>query len=831
MTLGQVHPIRLLELYGGSGAGTSAVARHLATLIGGDRGQPVHWLAVAGDDPESLLLRLSARVGVSPVEVQTVSRVEFATGLESLCSRALAARPAVVVVDGVPPGRAGAALLKSLASVVRLSRGLVVATSVANHSPSLERLCAWQVPSLPAEHGADFLGLGDTDAEPWHRVCRGLPVLLRLAHGLLGGSRWQGPVPGSAEELFARVAESLGSDAGALLDAFVELDMAELPEAMARSLPLPNAGGALQELMACGVLHRPRPGYWRLPALLREFALTARGAARAGHSRAELEAALAATANPSPLEPYVLLAVRTPRSSSPAVRDSVSVVAAALAQRNDLARLLLLSRGVGREHDLNLPLAAVLRQIGDVAEAARLIASARDREAARVESAELGREKGQLSSSDWTLFLRSLESTDGRQLRLLAALLLDQGQTVGAAKLLRRAVEAHQMSGDDSGEAWAAQEYGRLRLLVGDPDEAEGYLRSARQLFGQRGELRGVAWADTGLAWALVLRGDPARAVPALWQAMIGHREAHDPRGNSWAMLQYALALAEEGSLTDSSDWLLRVRGYFESVDDALGAAWARHYRALLQRDEGLLRHELERSAAEFRAVGCTRGLAWCQLELGRRFGRRPLIDEAREAFRGIGDEAGEHWSDYSAAVISSDYARRSAALRELSRFHPAALLPMALSAQLPRAARYTVPEPWQHTVGSSMSAPRPEQECRVRIAVLDGVYRGGTARISVSVEPGSAHLWTVADPQGVPLLSVSAIALGHARLTPTESVTVWPAAGGVGGSEFRLTPRRSGTLRLRFTVEDRASGVVLQRVETDVEVLTTARVHSRQEG
>ncbi|MCM2389236.1 hypothetical protein [Streptomyces albipurpureus] len=830
MALGQIHAIRLMELYGQSGAGTSALARHLAALVGGDRAQPVHWLPVVGDDTEALLLRLSARLEVSPVAVQGVSPMDFTTGLESLCRQALARQPAVVVVDGVPPGRAGAALLKTLAAAVRSTRALVVATSVANHSPALEQLSAWQVPKLSAEHSADFLALSDADADPWHRACRGLPVLLRLAAGLLRDGPWEGPVPASPEELFTRVREALDPDATALLAAFAALDMAELPETMARALPLANVDGALGELVARGVLHRPRPGYLRLPALLREFTSTARGEGRAGRSRAELEAALAATANPSPLEPYVFLAARTLRSPDQQARECVSVVADALAQRNDLARLLLLSRLVGKERDLSLPLGVVARQIGDVRRATQLIVLAEDSGAARVELAELGRQKAQLNKVGWLLLP---EAVDGRELRLLAAISLDQGKVDGAAKLLRRAIEAHQMAGDDSGEAWAAYEYGRFRLVVGDPDGAEGYLRSARRTFGRRGEMRGMAWADTGLAWALVLRGDPSRAVPALWRAVVGHQRAYDPRGESWALLQYALALADEGSTAAAISWLRVARGCFETAQDALGTAWVKHYQALLQPQGFPWVGELKQAAAEFRAAGCLGGLAWTQLEIGQRTSEPSLIAEARELFRSVGNEAGEHWADFATAVNSPSEQARTEALHELQRFYPAAQLPMGRVAQLPLAARYTVPEPG-NSIGSPLLAPRPEQECRVRLAVLDGVYEGGTARISVSVEPGRTHPWTDADPHAVPLLSVSATVLGDAEIMPAESVTVWPTAGvsgGVGSSEFRLTPRRSGTLRLRFTVEDRGSGVVLQRVETEVEVLTPALVPSHQEG
>ncbi|MFE3016354.1 hypothetical protein [Streptomyces sp. NPDC059256] len=823
---------RLIELHGRAGSGTSAVARKVAEVIGGERGQPVHHLPYTGDGPRSLLLLLAARVGVPPKDLmETVWEQRDISWLSGVCQGALARRPVVVVVDGLPPRSGGLPLLRAVDDALVTTESLVLATSTVDASPHSGRLDVWEVPPLPPHHSADLLGLPEAVAEPLHRASRGLPVLLRAARGLLRDGPWEGPVPGTPEELFLQVRNSLGEDAKAMLSAFAVLDLAELPDAMARTLPVPDADCALQELLLRGVLHHPRPGYWRLPSVLAELARRGRPLWRAASLR-RLERAVLREVPSAPLEPSVLLAERMLISGGSRGRGHIEPIARALVRRNDLARLLLLTQAT----DVALPLAALARQTGDVDLAHHIVDSIEEPTVTRAESSVLARETGQLGRAEWSLFTLEPEGPRGENARLRAAISLDQGRVRGAAELIRSAVEHHQITGDESGEAWAAYEYGRLRLVVGDPRGAEVHLRTARRLFGLGGELRGVAWADTGLAWALLLGGDPSRAVPALQRAVTGHRRAHDPRGEGWALLRYGLALADEGSPDSADHSLNRALDRFEDVDDALGAAWTRHHLALQGSSGEVSMPALWDVAHDFQAIGCTGGLAWTRLEIGRRTAQPSLVAQARGLFVGTENEAGEHWADFTAAVIERDSAARVRALKELSRFHPPALIPQGPTTHIPRAARYTVPERLPDGSGS-VEGPRPEDQCRVLLTLLDEVYEGGTARITVGVEPGAAHPWAVVGPEDTPLLSVSATPLGDADLRPEHAVTVWPSSAGAdagegGGSEFRITPHRAGPLGLRFTVEDRHSGVVLQQVETEVQVLTPALVPStRGEG
>ncbi|MEU5398659.1 hypothetical protein ABZ348_05095 [Streptomyces sp. NPDC005963] len=797
----------------------------MAELIGGDRGQPVHWLPCPGDDPQSLLLLLAARVGVPPEDLMgMVWEPREISWLSRICHDALQRQPAVVVVDGIPAGPRGLSLVSAVENAVRATGGLIVVACATDVSP----LFAWNVPPLPLHHSADLLGVPDAVAAPLHRVCQGLPALLRPARALLRDGRWVGPVPGSSEELFLRVHEALSGAAREVLSAFAALDLAELPDAMARALPVPEVESGLQELLARGVLHRPRPGYWRLPSVLADLVRVGQRTPGASALR-RVERTVLDSMSSAPLEPYVLLVERMLASGDSDARRQVPAIARALVRRNDLARLLVLAQVT----EVAVPLAALARQAGQIDLAQYIVDSFGDPAATRFESTVLARETGQLGRADWTLYMAEAELPHEGNARLRAAVQLDQGRVGGAAQLIRSAVEHHQVIGDESGEAWAAYEYGRLRLVVGDPEGAEVHLRTARRLFGVGGELRGVAWADTGLAWALLLGGDPPRAVPALQRAVTSHRRAHDPRGEGWALLRYGLALADEGSPDSAEQSLEGALDRFEDVDDALGAAWTRHHLALLWSPGKVSMPALWDVAHDFQTIGCTGGLAWTRLEIGRRTAQQLLITEARELFVGIGNEAGEHWADFTTAVIERNGDARVRALKELSRFHPPALLPRAPAAHVPRAARYTVPEPLPDGRAST-GACRPEDQCRVRLTLLDEVYEGGTARITVGVEPGTAHPWAVVGPEDTPLLSVSATPLGDAELRPEHPVTVWPSAGaGEGGrSEFRITPRRAGPLRLRFTVEDQHSGVVLQQVETEVQVLTPALVPStRGEG
>ncbi|WP_190121515.1 tetratricopeptide repeat protein [Streptomyces inusitatus] len=824
---------RMVELYGPAGIGKSALAERVADRVGDDRARPVHWLTVPEDQPrpEVTLLRLLDRIGVPPGELRA-ALPDFPDAspeaLALVCRRELTRRPAVLVADGVPGGHPGTTLLTSLADAVEGTDTLVLATSETSHTGSVPALLGHEVPPLTGAQSAQFLGLPLWTADPLLRASLGRPLFLRLAEGLPR----DGIVPRSPSELFAFVRWALSPEADGLLTTLAELGMEELPESLARELPEPPTDACLQELLQCGILQRPRPGYWRLPPALRALAAAGSGPRPPGHSRSELEERLtgsARTGSRSPVEPYIWLASRVLAPSRGPGRgtarrlalDCAGLLARDLAGRNSLAQLLLLWCTTRQPGELSLPLAAVARQTGDIALSRKLLRSADDLTGSWAEEAESLRHAGRLTDAGRVLDGLDLLDADGpaaRRLDLRAEIDIDRGAPRGAGVLLRRAVEAHQMAGSERGEAWAAYHYGRLRLLVGDPDGAEERLGFAQGLFARIGERRGVAWARTGLARVPLLRGDRSRAVPALERALAGHEATDDPRGRAWTGYHLALALADEGSPDLASAALERAVGAFRAVGDGLGAAWALHQLALAgpgphRTKVGLLM----RAGAAFEELGCPKGFAWTRLELGLRTADPLWIGAARSVFGKSGDEAGEHWADLAGARLAGDRDEEARALKELARFHPRWLLRDTASG-LPRAARDTVPEPLPD------GAPRqrgqhPEFSCRVRMRLLDEVFRGGSARLALGVEPGPLHSWAAEDPEGPPLLRVYATALGDADVEPAHSVTVWPTSDTSGWAEFRITPHREGPLRLRFTVEDRTGGTVLQQVETEFRV------------
>ncbi|MFI1013819.1 hypothetical protein [Streptomyces sp. NPDC020965] len=849
---------------------------------------PVHWLPVSesAHRPEVPLLKLLGRLGVPPSELRA-SLPDFPDAtpgeLVEVIRRELRRRPAVVVADGVPAGRPGAGLLTSLTDAVRGTAGLIVATSGESHADSVRSLPSHAVPPLTEEQGAEFLGLPTTERHPLVRASHGFPLFLRLAESLLrevragvadsavaqaldvalygaGGGR---PVPRTPDDLFALSRRALTPRADALLTLLAQLEMEDLPDAMTDVL---GGTGPFRELSYRGLLQRPRPGHWRLPLALRELVTPRRTPGERLRSRELVEGAiagaLARTRTPawSDIESLVLLAARTLHSADPLARDCAPRLARDLGRRNDLSTLLMLRSSTLRHPSFDLPLAAVARQTGDITLATRLLRSHGDHEDARLELVENLRHSGLLDQATARLDGAPKDVAPGWQLHLRAALDCDRGAPAGAAALLRRAVETHQVAGSEHGEAWAAYHYGRLRLLIGDADGAAERLRFARGLFHRLDERRGVAWADTALARVLLLRGDRSRTVPALRRAVDGHRATDDPRGRAWTGYYLALALADEGSPDLASAELDRTVTLFRTVRDDLGLAWALHHRALLRPVAGgTLREALE----VFWRNGSLNGLAWTLLELGAREADEGRLRSARGFFDLAGDEAGTYWTDLVAATLAGDGPGRARALKELCRFHPPGLLegighppPPGDGGQLPplfgymarglpdaglapdlsadsgrrparhrvalppRAARYTVPEPLPEPPAPTPPAPpRPDVESHVRLTLLDDdVFCDVTARIALRVEPGPGHPW--AGTGDLPLLRVHAVPLTNADVEPAHSVPVRPASD---GCEFRLTPHRTGPMRVRFTIEHRDSGSVLQQVETELDVRPAA--------
>ncbi|WP_327137443.1 tetratricopeptide repeat protein [Streptomyces sp. NBC_01340] len=456
---------------------------------------------------------------------------------------------------------------------------------------------------------------------------------------------------------------------------------------------------------------------------------------------------------------------------------------------------------------------------------------------------------GRLGEADQ--HLRALPSdrrADGRALLTRAAVHCDRGDPRAAGPLLRRAVEAHQVGGDRHGEAWTVFLYGRMCRLRGRAEDARRLLHSAREAFRAVGEARGVAWASGELARLATRSGTPA--PEALAEARRLHERAGDRRGAAWAHLWWTVARADEPGFLWQQEFTDVLRRFHE-VSDRLGTAWTLHHHALTltradgpdgadgtdgtdgtderQREADRL---FERALALFEEADCPHGRAWTMLEYALRSPARRFLNgdwaaEIRHVFHGIGDEAGEAWVDLAEAGPPPD----GEPPYELACRYPAALLDAvewteAGDPLIPRAARDTQPDPRPDFPRPGSPHPgdrdRPDDfRAHVRLTLLDEApVPDVPARIALQVVPGPAHPWSTAP---LPPLTARATPLGHAEIDPAYAVPVVGAksyGSESHGAEFRFTPHRPGSHRLRFTLEDPATGTVLQQVEAEIDVV-----------
>ncbi|MET7348311.1 tetratricopeptide repeat protein [Streptomyces mirabilis] len=423
--------------------------------------------------------------------------------------------------------------------------------------------------------------------------------------------------------------------------------------------------------------------------------------------------------------------------------------------------------------------------------------------------------------------LSSDRCADGWALLARAAVHCDRGDPRAAGPLLRRAVEAHQVAGDRRGEAWAVFLYGRMCRLRGRPEDARRLLQAARETFRAVGEAPGEAWAAVELARLATRSGSPD--PDALAEARRLHEGAGDRRGAAWAHLWWTVARADEPGFPWQEEFA-SVQGRFHEVSDRLGTAWTLHHHALtLARTDGTdgtdrtdeRRREADRlfegALALFEEADCPHGRAWTMLEYALRSPAHRFLNgewaaEIRHVFHGIGDEAGEAWVDLAEAGPSPG----GEPPYELACRYPTALLDTlgwtdAGEPLIPRAARDTQPEP-------RPGFPRPgdrdrpdDSRAHVRLTLLDDApVPDVPARIALEVVPGPGHPWSTAP---LPPLTARATSLGHAEIHPAHGVPT-------DGAEFRFTPHRPGSHRLRFTVEDPATGTVLQQVEAEIDVV-----------
>ncbi len=425
-------------------------------------------------------------------------------------------------------------------------------------------------------------------------------------------------------------------------------------------------------------------------------------------------------------------------------------------------------------------------------------------------------ERGNLRVAATRLLARIPERrpADGWVLHTRAAVACDRGDLRGVGPLLRRAIEAHQVAGDQRGEAWAMLHYGHWRLLSGDFDEAEKVIDAARVAFQDVQDTAGVDWAGVEqqrLALLLGVSGFANDASPDPRSTGPGQETG---RVRDWANLFFALS--------QTSPWL---RGAPLVSSDQLCAAWAWHFTCvqtlqLLYSGTDVIT-ELTQNVESFAGLGCPHGEAWASLELAIRTPHLPssphAFAKARARFQSIGDEAGQAWVTLAQALAANENPPPEA-LQELSRRYPPALLATTEwpwengHFRIPFAARLLIPEPRYEATQLRL----PTTESRVRLTLHDD------NRLTLQVIPGPHHPWSTTPT--LPWLSARATPLTPADIEPDHAVTIRPGPpdNTDAGAEFHFTPHRPGHHRIRFTVEHHLTGTVLQELETEFDVTNT---------
>ncbi|MVO83447.1 hypothetical protein GPA10_01415 [Streptomyces sp. p1417] len=504
------------------------------------------------------------------------------------------------------------------------------------------------------------------------------------------------------------------------------------------------------------------------------------------------------------------LAVRLLCQGDPDSAALLDLLEPHLVGRQGLFRLLRLKHALlgrtGNWEPLRTVIAAAVRETGRPLPAVDVLAPLATARAAR-ETAVARRHAGALGEAMATLdTIPDSTPPDGWALHTRAAVLCDKGEPAGAERLLRSAVEAHQVRGDVRGEAWAIHHYGRQRLIRGALEEARKHLETARHMFVGLGDQQGRAWSTTELGRAQLLHGAYGEAVHTLSKGLGLHLSNQDLRGKYWTYLYLALAHAESDAPAQATPLVRDAARNFHRIPDLLGVAWARHFHAILLSGvpgtADKAESHLRSARAGFRQAGCRHGEAWSLLELAelRRKetglgGGTVTYAQARRLFAAIGDESTRRWTRPLPLITSAT-----------ARFPE----------RPPLLARLVVPEPG---AAFDWGVLIPAAHSLVRLTLHDERSTAGTAsRIALHIDPGPDHPWSTPTADH-PWLTARATPLTAADVEPAHAVTLKPSPRDPDGAEFLFTPRRAGRHRLLFTVEDSATATVLQQVETYIDV------------
>ncbi|WP_328868268.1 ATP-binding protein [Streptomyces sp. NBC_00304] len=776
---------RVFVLYGLPGSGRSALAEELAHEAGATLSLPVHWLSlgVRTAAPERLVLRLLLTSGAAQTELgpALLSTPEVLAGLAAAaCQNHFRAHPAVIVLDDLPEDTDGKDLLRTAVRLLENTGCVLIATTTrAIRTSNSDR-------SGVTQHQVDLTPEAYQDLLS---TARRAPALLRTL------AVWE----------------------GAEFSPDMTLPVEDLSPAEWRE--------AVEGLHQEGLLQQARPGWYELRPALRAQLVPDHTPDELRSDSQRLDSALSRAVPREPgalgdaAEPYVDLALRLCRSREANSREFTTWLAHQLVGEGALLPLLMLRAGLGHaayDRDiLRVPLAAAVRQTGQPQTAAEALAGIDTPDAIR-ELALARHHMGQLDTAEVPLDALPADLPDGWALHTRASIRTDRGELREVGRLLRRAIETHQVHGDRRGEAWAVFHYGRWRLMCGDPEEALKRFETARFAFRDVGDVVGAAWTSTELCRAeLLLNGARTEVMLELKATPLAHREHGDVRGEAWATLLQGVAYADADLPGSAAHVLLQTLRLFESVPDRLGIAWTRHHLAWLTKGDRTA--ALRRVLDAFDETGCLNGPAWTLLLQGpgRAGADRAQLDEAQSRFEALDDTAGVQW----VAVVRDGpgSSRGARAVRALTSCYPRPVLKNMEWDDfdtIPLMVHHLLPE----TAASPDGAPPGEVSpaAFVRLALLDdSPATGGEARIVLRVEPGREYSGATSE-ELLPPLTAWATPLTHADVDPTHSVPV------NGTALFRFTPYQPGRHRIRFTIEDAESNSVLQQVETEIEVIGT---------
>ncbi|MEU6356141.1 tetratricopeptide repeat protein [Streptomyces sp. NPDC047072] len=865
-------PRRPVVVHGLPGCGKSALAARFAREWQATRDQPAVWVPAhlpPGADADTVLLRLADRLGPPSAQLgeALLTREEPSRQLlRAACQvQLLHTAPALLVLDDLPEGDRGSAALAAVGALCRGTDTVVVVTSGSRRTGA-----AVPVPHLTDAEAQDFLG-PRTEArarEALVEAADGLPLLLGIAAGLARDSD-RPDLTGSLDPagLVGSAVERLSPLAAELLAALAAWPTGRMPETalpVAVAAPAGQGATAVQELRRSGLVHGAGPGLLCLsPVLGRSQLLPSSLGAPSVHvleQRIVSAAARGTLPVEQGLEEYVALAARGlarggpadaggPALGAPAIHAEWAIFVPRLAHYLSLSvrpAALLTLKQAGAEPAVSLHLAVAARNAGHLQEA-HLALSRLGTPAALVEVARTEHDMGRLDDALSTLGGLSDEGTGALATwtrRTRAAVLADTGRTEAAKDAFQLAAEGSKRQVRDSPRlCWHRLHQLRLAMVTSRGTAyTQSELDQLRERFDALGDVRGVAWTTTEMAryWLLTAHSRPMQTPEGALaggrvfatEALDRHVRNGDPRGRAWASLTLGLVEAESGRHTEATKHLNDSVEMFRALPDLVGLGWSLHHLALTagytRRDTDRAVTLLAEASGCFTKAGNLLGAAWTGLEqslLDAHFvgttAPSKYLDRAQARFT---FPAGSTWVGIARAVLARNEELRQALVRQLAGVYPSSLLDQvhgdldSRTPPLPRAARYTAPGSSSALPAGPVGASRAAAS-HVRLVLLDEApATDGTARIGLRVEPGPEHPW--ADPEAVPpWLTVRALALTRADLRPEHTVMIKPSLRPEDGTEFRFTPRRPGRHRLRFTIEHHSTGVVLQQVETAIDV------------